>query len=639
MAAERRPGKKAAPDAAAELRRQAEELLAGLAEAAAVERAPEELFAAVHELRVHQIELEMQNEELRRAQLELDAQRARYVELYDLAPVGYLSLSEKGVVDEANFTAAHLLGVERQPLVGQPFSAFILAADQDVFYRHQRLLEKTGAPQSCELRLQPVGAEPFWAHLESQPQRAAAGESPRYHLAFTDVPERALAQEKLRASEERLDCAIEGSGVGLWDWHVQTGEAVFNERWAEIVGHTLAELAPLSIETWTSLCHPDDLERSGELLEQHFCGQSAQYECEARMRHKDGHWIWVLDRGKVSEWGSDGRPLRMIGTHLDISARKQAEEALRQSQEQLREAHRLAHMGVWSWTVDSDTVTWTDELYRIAGLDPNLPAPSYAEHPNIYAPESWGRLRTAVEEAMETGEPYQLELELIRPDGVIRWVNAVGGATHDDHGRVEGLYGTVHDITERKRAEDAVANLNDELGARAAALEEANAAITQIAATDHLTSLFSRRSFHESLERAVSLARRHGSSLALLSFDLDGLKLVNDSAGHAAGDEVLVSFAELLGSACRAEDLPGRLGGDEFCVLLPGIDLGGARGLAERVLAAVRSCAVLAQRGVTVSGGVAQWVPDDPPDDLLRRADEALYAAKRVGGDAVAVDG
>jgi len=102
---------------------------------------------------------------------------------------------------------------------------------------------------------------------------------------------------------------------------------------------------------------------------------------------------------------------------------------------------------------------------------------------------------------------------------------------------------------------------------------------------------------------------------------------------------VLTSFAALLGSLCRAEDLPGRLGGDEFGLLLPGIDLSGGRGLAERVLAAVRSCEALKQRGATVSGGVAQWSPGELPDDLLRRADEALYAAKRDGGDAVAGDG
>ena len=194
-------------------------------------------------------------------------------------------------------------------------------------------------------------------------------------------------------------------------------------------------------------------------------------------------------------------------------------------------------------------------------------------------------------------------------------------------------------ISERKQAEEALALLNDELAAEAVVLAEANATITRIASTDDLTGLASRRHFTESLEKAVSLARRHGSPLALVSLDLDGLKRVNDTAGHEAGDEVLTSFAALLADLCRSEDLPARLGGDEFSVLLPGVGLGGARGLAERLLGAVRSSEALAHRDVTVSGGVAAWASGELPDDLLRRADAALYAAKRDGGDAAAGDG
>ena len=322
-------GQTPAPDA--DLRRRAEEQYEARPEAAA----PLEAAALLHELGVHQIELEMQNEELRRAQLEQEEQRAKYFELFDLAPMGYLALDEGGIVHDANLTAAHLLGVERRDFVGRPFSAFVLAADRDVYYLHQRSLRETGWPQSCELRLQSVDAEPFWAYLE-WPRLAVGGEPLLYHLTFTDVHERVLAQEALRLSAEQLDRAVEGSGVGLWEWNVQTGEAVFNERWAEIVGYTLAELAPLSIDTWTGLCDPDDLQRSDELLEQHFSGQSPLYECEARMRHKDGHWVWVLDRGKVSQRDGDGRPLMMTGTHLDVGERKRAEGALRESEANFR---------------------------------------------------------------------------------------------------------------------------------------------------------------------------------------------------------------------------------------------------------------------------------------------------------------
>jgi diguanylate cyclase (GGDEF)-like protein len=176
---------------------------------------------------------------------------------------------------------------------------------------------------------------------------------------------------------------------------------------------------------------------------------------------------------------------------------------------------------------------------------------------------------------------------------------------------------------------------NDELVNETATLIQDNAAITLIAATDVLTGLANRRRFREALEQAVSFARRHHSALAVVSLDLDGLKAVNDAAGHEAGDQVLEGFASLLAAQCRAEDLPARIGGDEFSVLLPGIEPSGARGFAERVLATVRTCAGLEERQVTASAGVAAWKTDESPGDLLRRADEALYAAKDIGGDSV----
>jgi len=123
----------------------------------------------------------------------------------------------------------------------------------------------------------------------------------------------------------RLADILEGTNVGTWEWNIQTGETIFNERWAEIIGYTLGELAPVSIETWMKFAHPDDLEISNDLLQKHFNGELDYYECEARMRHKSGGWIWVLDRGKVATWTEEGKPLLMSGTHQDITQRKQAE--------------------------------------------------------------------------------------------------------------------------------------------------------------------------------------------------------------------------------------------------------------------------------------------------------------------------
>lgn len=145
-------------------------------------------------------------------------------------------------------------------------------------------------------------------------------------LMFLLVSGRSLAEAAARAMTEdlslersRLSAILEGTRVGTWEWNVQSGETVFNEEWARIVGYKLQELEPISIVTWAKLTHPEDLQKSEQLLKQHLAGELPFYECDARMRHKDGHWIWVLDRGKVGKWDRDGKPLIMYGTHQDIS--------------------------------------------------------------------------------------------------------------------------------------------------------------------------------------------------------------------------------------------------------------------------------------------------------------------------------
>lgn len=187
--------------------------------------------------------------------------------------------------------------------------------------------------------------------------------------------------------------------------------------------------------------------------------------------------------------------------------------------------------------------------------------------------------------------------------------------------------------------EQDLARLNRKLQAEADALAQANETIRRIAATDPLTNLANRRHFRESLEKACAYARRHGSAVTIVSFDLDGLKLVNDTKGHAAGDGVLTSFAAILTEQARTEDVLGRLGGDEFTVLLVGADEQGGWRFAKRVQQAVRACRKLSAAGITVSSGVAGWKAGHDGEELLRRADEALYHAKHRGGDAVEVHG
>lgn len=151
------------------------------------------------------------------------------------------------------------------------------------------------------------------------------------------------AQRSVEKSERRLHNIIQGTQAGTWEWNVQSGAVLFNERWAEMAGYQLAELAPHTIETWQRLAHPDDLKKAQQLLACHFAGQLDYYRCEARVRHKHGHWLWVLDCGQVVEW-QDGQPLLMAGTHQDITAIKQVQEALQLKNEEMeRFVYTISH--------------------------------------------------------------------------------------------------------------------------------------------------------------------------------------------------------------------------------------------------------------------------------------------------------
>ncbi len=165
---------------------------------------PEKTRQMLHELQVHQIELEMQNEELRAAQVELDASRARYFHLYDLAPVGYLTASESGLIEEANLTAANLLGTTRGALVGQPLSRFILSQDQDIYYLHRKQLFATDNPQECELRLVKSDGSAVWMRLSAIAAQDEHGE-PVCRVTISDITDRKRAEEELRHREKQIE--------------------------------------------------------------------------------------------------------------------------------------------------------------------------------------------------------------------------------------------------------------------------------------------------------------------------------------------------------------------------------------------------------------------------------------------------
>ncbi|KPM85087.1 MULTISPECIES: sensor domain-containing diguanylate cyclase [Pseudoalteromonas] len=178
-------------------------------------------------------------------------------------------------------------------------------------------------------------------------------------------------------SQLGLDIAqllLESGDVGVWLWNVQTGETIFNDKWADIIGYSLCELEPVSIDTWLTFAHPEDLVKSEQLLNEHFEGESARYVCEARMKHKRGHWVKVLDKGQVQTWDKNGNPEWMVGIHIDITEQWQKEREIEFLHQELKKFTDNLPGFVYQYVIDNKDEAFfpfaTSKVFDIYGCSP-----------------------------------------------------------------------------------------------------------------------------------------------------------------------------------------------------------------------------------------------------------------------------
>ena len=257
-----------------------------------------------------------------------------------------------------------------------------------------------------------------------------------------------------------LHLALEaGKSVG-WDWDVKTGRDTWFGDLQTIFGIP-STLYEGHVDEFRRCVHPDDRGLVWNSVRDAMESQNP-YIAEFRVIRSDGSVRFLSAQGRFY-YLSNGEPDRMLGIAVDVTDRKAAEQALHQKDIDLTESQRLAGVGSWQWDPETGVVLWSQELYRIAGRDPGLPAVSYNEHPTLYTSESWERLRHAVEEALWTGKPYELDVEMVRPDGTTRWLIARGEALRDAGGRIVQLRGTVQDITERRRSLEALRESEERL--------------------------------------------------------------------------------------------------------------------------------------------------------------------------------
>jgi diguanylate cyclase (GGDEF)-like protein/PAS domain S-box-containing protein len=428
-------------------------------------------------------------------------------------------------------------------------------------------------------------------------------------------------------NEERLGLIINATGVGIWDWQVQTGELTFNERWAEMIGYSVAELEPMTFDTWADNVHPDDLPHAQELLDKHWDAELESYEVELRMLHKRGHYIWVLASGKVVEWDECGKPKRMLGSHLDITERKSRERERIVSNQLLQESQKIAKVGGWELNLETGLLYWTAETYRIHDTSPEEFDPTVDAGVNYFLPESQDRISHALDQAINHGVGYDLELETLTTKGRRIDIRTTCNVAKKD-GKPIRLTGIFQDISDQKAIQRKLemSNLN---------LEQANIALRLSAHYDPLTELPNRILLSDRMQQAMTKSVRHDQFVAIAFIDFDGFKYVNDTYGHSTGDKFLQKISQYLKHSLRDGDTLARIGGDEFVAVLDELnETTDSYVILSRLLKSATTELTIdgVTLKVTASIGVTFYPQNNcSPDLLLRQADQAMYRAKQLG--------
>ncbi len=370
---------------------------------------------------------------------------SRFRALSETSPLGVFATDGHGAYTYANAQMHTIYGLTFAQILGDGWAAVLHADEREsVLAEWQRTVAR-GIDFDMEFRIQRPDGQARVVRSRARCSSASDGSTVGYVGSVEDITERLYAERALSDERMRLASIIEGTEAGTWEWNVQTSEMRFNERWATLIGYKLDELEPISLQTWFNNVHPVDSQRSGELLKRHFAGELPSYDCEVRMRHRDGQWVWMMSRGRVLTWTPQGEPEWMFGTHMDITTRKNQDEALRKSEQLLNRTGEVAGIGGWELDLVTGVVWWSAQTRRIHGVAPTY-VPVLSEAINFYAPEAQPVIQAAVERAIAMGEGWDLELPIILATGQRIWVRTVGTAELEGDKPIR-LLGALQDVT------------------------------------------------------------------------------------------------------------------------------------------------------------------------------------------------
>jgi diguanylate cyclase (GGDEF)-like protein/PAS domain S-box-containing protein len=547
--------------------------------------------------------------ERKRTEDALREARDRFRSIFDHAPIGVAMVSLEGRYLQVNRSLCEILGYTEEELQALTWQEITHPDDLAASSAYARRIVEGEFPRyHLEKRFLHADGHTVWASLSVSLVRDGEGEPLYFVSQIQDVTERKRAESALTDSEQRFRGSFERAATGMALVGTDGRFLRVNRSLCEILGYPERELLG---KTFQEITHPDDLEADVEHLRRLLAGEARTYQTEKRYLHKDGHVVWAL-LGVSVVHGEEDEPLYFVSQIQDVSERKKVERVITESEERFRSLVQYSSDIITILEADGTVRYVSPAVERVTGYRPEEQVGTNA-FGSVHPDDKERALATFAAVLKRSGLHPALEFRVPHKDGSWRYLEHVVNNLLDDPA-VRGVVVNSWDVTERK-----------------ALVEQ----LSYQAFHDLLTGLPNRALFMDRLERALTRAHRRGTKVAVLFTDLDNFKVINDSLGHKAGDQLLVAVAKRLKTCLRPEDTAARLGGDEFTILIEDISsVGEVVQIAERIAEILQPPFTLEEQEVfaTVSTGIALNSPtQEQPADLLRHADLAMYRAKHRG--------
>ncbi len=650
-----------------------------------------------------------------------------------------------------NKALCDILGYSEKELLAMNFRDITHPDDLD---RNIMLLEKLAAGEmnTCQMEKRVIrkDGDLIWIMLSVSGIYNDKGKLVYYISQSENIDKRKRIERALQDSEQRWKFALESGIQGVWDWNVPENKIYYSRTWVKMLGYDEDDITDDPHE-WFSLIHPDDASEVMKKIKMHLDGLTNVYTAEYRLKCKDGHYKWVLDRGKIISTTPDNKPSRLIGTHTDIELLKSAELEREKLAERFQLAIESGKIGVFELHLESGKLDWDERMIELYDLRADEKHDQESDWKKHIHPMDLDRVNKEFQLTVTNGQDFDTEFRVITRMGNIRHIRAKATPIYNSGNQIESVLGINWDITdekiltnqlfeekerlditlrsigdavivtnehglitftstvaqqllgkaghqlhgkelstvctlklddenkqsihpvalclEQKRTVKSTDYLNletthgknyfvqytanplrsasDEMIGCVLVLQDVTTTqrlqheLAHQATHDALTGLINRREFERKLAHHLDDARTHSTNHVIAMLDLDNFKIINDTAGHHAGDELLKHIADILDKRTRASDIVARIGGDEFAIILPNCEMSNAAKIAETIVNTVKQYRFNWEDKtyeVGVSIGLSGFKPKDiTMEKLLAQADMACYQAKHMGGDSVTI--